>query len=366
MESKDSYIGNWLVDVPYIWVEGETLRDCKRFYILHPNACAVFDKENRISTKYEIEKAKYRKLDETFSIFPFDKEYCETVRNYFLVSNFPDFFWENSKKNIVEKSEKYDIRIGGKIIDVGKVTYSLLESGLVEISSQKENKIASVYPWIFGTISGIKSIHEPIQIGFGPGKILYNNLYILNEEAPFYLIKGVRKSHEEALVGALTIINKIMEQIIVNYIKKLALSDSYSPDISIFEVSEKDYIAERLEIMKDIKNYDPDNILIKNFKKNFSKFYIPRDMNSWSLPVQKITNALTLEGYYEFNNRMTDILNELERLGFPVSDLDFRKSSKSIKSLSYSPRVKVKVARIFEEIVSGKKPNPILKPILER
>ena len=55
----DNDIGFWIKNVPYVWVNGKTIEECKRFYILDSNKfIAVFDENNFIVRDPETVKNK--------------------------------------------------------------------------------------------------------------------------------------------------------------------------------------------------------------------------------------------------------------------------------------------------------------------
>jgi hypothetical protein len=120
----DNQVGFWIKGVPYLWVQGKSIQDSKRFYILYH--IAVFDEQNLILDPEFIRTAiDKRKINsaETFSITPFPKEKeCPMVRNYFLAWTFSDpAAFHTLKFSFVNEitfpwTQKADIRIEGKKI----------------------------------------------------------------------------------------------------------------------------------------------------------------------------------------------------------------------------------------------------------
>jgi len=85
----DNNIGFWIKDVPYVWVNGKTVEECKRFYILDSiKFMAVFDETNKIIGG-NTEAIKSTK--KTFSILPLRTDSCKIVRNCFLLHKFGNF-----------------------------------------------------------------------------------------------------------------------------------------------------------------------------------------------------------------------------------------------------------------------------------
>ena len=86
----DNDIGFWIKNVPYVWVNGKTIEECKRFYILDSNKfIAVFDENNFIV------RGNVNSSNKTFSILPLRTDSCKMVRNCFLLHIFG-----NAKNNV--------------------------------------------------------------------------------------------------------------------------------------------------------------------------------------------------------------------------------------------------------------------------
>ncbi len=71
----DNKVGFWIKGAPYLWVQGKTLHESKRFYMLFD--IAVFDQKDYILSINEIRiYSAEGKTDpaETFSLLPFPKE----------------------------------------------------------------------------------------------------------------------------------------------------------------------------------------------------------------------------------------------------------------------------------------------------
>jgi len=110
----DNIIGFWVKDVPYVWVNGKTYSDCKRFYILDfTKFISVFDENNKIVSGLDAEKDESKT---TFSIFPLKMGECNLVRNCFLLHNHdlgrstatvtPEWLNDNFKNAIVKVEGK--------------------------------------------------------------------------------------------------------------------------------------------------------------------------------------------------------------------------------------------------------------------
>ncbi len=125
MESDyDNQVGFWIKGAPYLWVQGKTPYDSKRFYILYN--ISVFDQKDHILNPEFIQTALFRKkLDpaETFSIVPFPKEKeCQMVKDYFLAWTFSNpaastmlrFSYSNGE--VFPWTDKADIRVEGQKI----------------------------------------------------------------------------------------------------------------------------------------------------------------------------------------------------------------------------------------------------------
>jgi SAM-dependent methyltransferase len=96
VQDFDKDIGFWIKNVPYVWVNGETIEECKRFYILDSiKFMSVFDENNFIVG------GNVNSSNKTFSILPLRTNSCKIVRNCFLLHNFG-----NAKNNVrVEGNE---------------------------------------------------------------------------------------------------------------------------------------------------------------------------------------------------------------------------------------------------------------------
>lgn len=82
----DNDIGFWIKNVPYVWVNGKTIEECKRFYILDLSKfIAVFDEDNFIVGG---DTENIKPSNKTYSILPLSVGNCEIVRNCFLLYNF--------------------------------------------------------------------------------------------------------------------------------------------------------------------------------------------------------------------------------------------------------------------------------------
>jgi hypothetical protein len=88
-KDMDHEIGNWIVNTPYLWVPADKPENCKRFYIIDLDVCAVFDNENNIADARRLHSAiLHKKLEpgKLFCIFPLGNR---PEFNHFLMYIFP-------------------------------------------------------------------------------------------------------------------------------------------------------------------------------------------------------------------------------------------------------------------------------------
>ena len=86
MTDFDDEIGFWLRGIPYVWVNGRTIDQCKRFYIVPPRTPVItFDKGNEGETLTEVKSEIFgRGQHESVSLLPMP-EGCQLPRNCFLI-----------------------------------------------------------------------------------------------------------------------------------------------------------------------------------------------------------------------------------------------------------------------------------------
>ena len=104
VEDFDNEVGFWIENVPYLWVQGDTIFSSKRFYLLKDYTLELFDENNNLvdmtnRKNVGMRTPEDRRLStskETFSLIPVDSQsgdsgengMCKFVRNYFLVWTF--------------------------------------------------------------------------------------------------------------------------------------------------------------------------------------------------------------------------------------------------------------------------------------
>ena len=214
----DNLVEFWVKDVPYLWVEGKTIYDSKRFYIL--DYISVFDKEDHILDPKYIQTALYeRKLDpaETFSILPFPKEKeCQMVKNYFLAWTFSklvastklNFSYDNDV--VFPWTDEADIRIEGQRIGKELPSRTNLAGlgGTLEIinsNSPKHYKIAT-FPEEFGNPRDILQpewIKGELEYHYENKKPEYFHNILKIQQEDGLSDKKLRSVHIEALYNLL-------------------------------------------------------------------------------------------------------------------------------------------------------------------
>jgi hypothetical protein len=217
----DLYIGNWLKDIPYLWIQGNTMEECKRFYIFHMNACAVFNDKNEIADPAVMTKEDY--LNNLFCIFPLGGK---QEFNYYLKFIFPvDVKYEILKSfkppgMLVIKDDDFstfpykiqDIRIEGHTIkDLSSVnweqifvnqTFGKQWATIINGMDQSEH---ITYPYQFGNKfnnppMGIKNPLQFIDLKTKK-KYKFNNLYDVVKLLGYELIPDIHKYAMEGKEG---------------------------------------------------------------------------------------------------------------------------------------------------------------------
>nr|QBK85638.1 MAG: hypothetical protein LCMAC101_02330 [Marseillevirus LCMAC101] len=177
----DNSIGFWIKNAPYLWVQGKTLYDSKRFYITRGRA--VFDQENYILDPDFIELAlidRKLNLEETFSLIPIKEKECQIVRDYFLAWTFSSqfattklkFSYENTNV-IFPWTNNPDIRIEGKKIgkNIPNDIWLIGQGGTLEIINHNPpfRRKITAFPKEFG------NIHSTSHPGWIEGEIEYHS-----------------------------------------------------------------------------------------------------------------------------------------------------------------------------------------------
>ena len=118
----DLEIGFWIKGLPYVWVEGETIFDSQRFYLISKKEdIVVFDQNNKavlFSRSFPMEK---------YTILPFPKE-CHLPRNYFQVFN-------------DELTGDENLRIEGKNIEINGLDKPVPKNKITVISPLENNEV---------------------------------------------------------------------------------------------------------------------------------------------------------------------------------------------------------------------------------
>jgi hypothetical protein len=88
MTDFDNDIRFWLRGIPYVWVNGRTIDQCKRFYIVPPRTKIVtFNERNEAESLTEVKTRLFGQalnLTDTFSLLPIP-EGCQLPRHCFLI-----------------------------------------------------------------------------------------------------------------------------------------------------------------------------------------------------------------------------------------------------------------------------------------
>src|SRR5690242_3324906 len=84
----DIFVNFWMKDIPYIWIKGDNVRECKRLYLIPPYTISIFTEENSITNRnIMLILSNLKNNDQLpFYILPFVDEQCEQyIKNYFMV-----------------------------------------------------------------------------------------------------------------------------------------------------------------------------------------------------------------------------------------------------------------------------------------
>lgn len=201
----DNLYQEWIAGAAYWWVPGATIKDCRRYYIVHPNAAAVFDEYlnicdyNWVSTQIYSDKLT---INDTFCLFGLP---CGWVsRNMNLVNVY--------KSDINERPyhlSNAELRICGQPF-TGKVYPAGFNDGPKEkyvniVSNTKPARTALVYPWEFGNHFCVKPDGTPdmfcrLVATKGRHMISHRNIFHLQRKCNLSN-EQLKKIHYAALAG---------------------------------------------------------------------------------------------------------------------------------------------------------------------
>ena len=349
----DTHIGFWLKSLPYIWVPGNTVEECKRFYLLHHNAAALFDEnDNIIDRTFVIQK------NETFSILPMAKKQCKLVRNCFLVdTNFILFnnyvindYYNSFYKGMEVRIEGVELKIGGKVGHLADV---------INIIDPQTNysQIWVSYGWRFGNYHNNPpyGINAPIQLVTQNKSRSFPNFLIAMEKMNVKNHNDFKRIHVEALEFAYANIMRQEDSI------------TKSSNLSLIEVLIKDVFPKgkinppkkfgwRYNIpteLSDAHNFYEISVGekqiydLKNVNKstsNISKHLIPKISSTISLTKDSLTTAQKISQSKETN---------IEKI---LENFYNQKSSQPLWSTNKNP-TKSKFADYINAINKNKKYN---------
>jgi hypothetical protein len=156
----DHTFGLWLKDIPYWWCPGKTPDTGRRFYVVHPNAAAVFDSKQRIADPTWVQHEMFcHRLytGETFCFFPITGIHRDMNLQYI----FPGDKAAGESKGLYVKLKfpypRAELRINGNPADpadleLGKPLFNVLfENNLVTlVNATGPVRDELTYPWRFG------------------------------------------------------------------------------------------------------------------------------------------------------------------------------------------------------------------------
>lgn len=238
----DSFIGFWIGEVPYVWVNNTDYKECKRFYLFNPQAdFSLFGENNEVTNRdYILNKRIKINNNETFCLLPLGtneprfkksptsyilKEIpefkCEPfIRNYFLC----DILLNKYLSSLEEITRKYgknvQVRSKGKIISSANLHeynsyFKLLYFNKFYIINDEfhYDKEYYVYPvqytknFDINASSVVAASYVPIVYYKNSEKREYNNFFELFST---YMTKDEKKKvHSEAM---LYIYDKLLEE----------------------------------------------------------------------------------------------------------------------------------------------------------
>ena len=170
----DRSIGFWAKGLPYVWSEGDTIAESRRFYLIQHDACAVFNEAGQLTDIESVQGATFLgQVDptETFSLVPVASDECPIVRNCFLVLPWTDLRGKGTSGELATLFEKKikeadhlkfpyattDIRIEGE--SVSEWQYGKLETKVLSLVHPEVD--LQLYPAELGRIP-ITKVRNPI------------------------------------------------------------------------------------------------------------------------------------------------------------------------------------------------------------